>query len=698
MKEFASYLPAVDSLIEKVGKKIVIGIPLGLGKPVGFINALYSRVEADPSLSLTIVTGLTLARPSFTNTLEKNFGEPILDRLIGDYEDPLYEIARVRQKVPANIRIIEFFLAPGKFLHNTYVQQNYISSKYTNVVDDVMHYGINVIAQKVARRGDSYSLSSNTDLFKDLLDLYRERFGSLDNLAVIAEVNNNMPYMLNDAVINSETFTHIIDTKVYRHIFALPRGEVTPQDHMIGLYSSCMIKDNGCLQIGIGTLSTSLASALIERHQENDKYKKMMNELDIPNRYQKLIKEEGGIERFDKGLYASTEMVSDEYIHLLNAGIIKKRVYDNLGLQLLLNNNEITEEVTPQLFEKLISNNIINKEPNADDINFLKTFGIFQDDAEYNGPSSLPQCLGKTLKTGKLIHGGFFLGSNVLYDGLRNLPQDIAEQFDMTRISRTNSILWSRKLAIAQRKSARFINSAMIITLSGALVSDGLANLQEVSGVGGQFDFVNMAQELDDARSIIICRSTRMVGSESRSNVLWTYPNMTIPRYLRDMVITEYGIADCRSKTDADVIKELLNITDSRYQSKLMKQAKTYGKLAKDYHIPEAYRNNYPEKIDRFIIKQQKLGLCPSYPFGSDLTPLEEQLKTALLSLKSYNKFQIIKNLAASLVIKDNAQLKPYLQRMQLLQPTSLTEKIYKNLLKYALTNSIIQTCEQGQN
>lgn len=686
MTEFDSYAKAVDSLIAKVGKNIVIGIPLGLGKPIGFINALYERVESDPSLNLTIVTGLTLARPVFKSSLEKNFGEPILERLIKDYEDPLYEIARVRQKVPANIRIIEFFLSPGKFLHNTYVQQNYISSKYTNVADDTMHHGINVIAQQVARRGDEYSLSSNTDLFKDMLDLYQARFGSLDKLAVIADVNNNMPYMLNDAVIPASTFSHIIDTKKYRALFALPRDEVTAQDHMIGLYSSTIIKDNGCLQVGIGTLSTSLASALIERHQENDKYQAMMRELNVPERYKQLIAEEGGLDIFDKGIYASTEMVSDEYIHLLNAGIIKKRVYDHLGLQLLLNKGEISEEVSSQLFDKLIENGVISKELTADDINFLKTFGIFKANAQYNGPSSVKECLGTRLTTGKLIHGGFFMGSNLLYDGLRNLPPEIAAQVDMTRISRTNSILWSRKLAIAQRIHARFVNSAMIITLSGALVSDGLANLQEVSGVGGQFDFVNMAQELDDARSIIICRSTRMVGSDTKSNVLWTYPNMTIPRYLRDMVITEYGIADCRSKTDADVIKELLNITDSRYQEKLMKQAKTYGKLAKDYHIPEQYRANYPEKINTFIQRQRSKGLCKPYPFGSDLTPEEEILKTALLQMKSYSKFAVIKNLAASLFIKNNEQLQPYFARMKLQNTQSFKDKIYKNLLKYALT------------
>jgi len=69
------------------------------------------------------------------------------------------------------------------------------------------------------------------------------------------------------------------------------------------------------------------------------------------------------------------------------------------------------------------------------------------------------------------------------------------------------------------------------------------------------------------------------------------------PRYLRDIVITEYGIADCGSKTDADVIKAILNITDSRFQNSLLKKAKKSGKLAHDYEIPEFYKNNYPTSL-----------------------------------------------------------------------------------------------------
>ena len=82
-----------------------------------------------------------------------------------------------------------------------------------------------------------------------------------------------------------------------------------------------------------------------------------------------------------------------------------------------------------------------------------------------------------------------------------------------------------------------------------AAITDSLLILEDgrvVSGVGGQYNFVAQGHALHDARSILILRSWRESGGEVSSNIVWEYGHCTIPRHLRDIVITEYGIADLR--------------------------------------------------------------------------------------------------------------------------------------------------------
>ncbi len=47
-----------DAIISRVGKRIVLALPLGLGKPNHMVNALVERAIADPSISLQIFTAL----------------------------------------------------------------------------------------------------------------------------------------------------------------------------------------------------------------------------------------------------------------------------------------------------------------------------------------------------------------------------------------------------------------------------------------------------------------------------------------------------------------------------------------------------------------------------------------------------------------------------------------------------------------
>jgi len=74
-----------------------------------------------------------------------------------------------------------------------------------------------------------------------------------------------------------------------------------------------------------------------------------------------------------------------------------------------------------------------------------------------------------------------------------------------------------------------------------------------------------MAHALPDARSILTLRSTRAKNAKvTRTSCGTTEYHHS--RHLRDVVVTEYGVADLRGLSDQDAIAALLNIADSRFQ------------------------------------------------------------------------------------------------------------------------------------
>jgi len=191
----------------------------------------------------------------------------------------------------------------------------------------------------------------------------------------------------------------------------------------------------------------------------------------------------------------------------------------------------------------------------------------------------------------------------------------------MRAIGRINDIYGDEALTRVQRRDGRFINTSMMITLLGAAVSDALESGEVVSGVGGQYNFVAMAHPLEDARSILQVRSTRTKsGGGTVSNLVYNYGHTTIPRHLRDMVVTDHGIADLRAKTDGEVIEALLAIADSRFQDELREHAQRAGKLDASYEIPVQHRDNRPESYRAVLASFRERGFFPAYPFGSDLT------------------------------------------------------------------------------
>ena len=177
------------------------------------------------------------------------------------------------------------------------------------------------------------------------------------------------------------------------------------------------------------------------------------------------------------------------------------------------------------------------------------------------------------------------------------MPPEQLARIQMMPVSFTNQLYGDEEAKRRARVDARFVNNAMMATLMGAAISDGLEDGQVVSGVGGQYNFVAQAFALEGARSILTLEATRQAGGKTHSNIRWNYGHETIPRHLRDIIVTEYGVADVRGKSDAETIAAMLAVTDSRFQDELAREAKDAGKLPKNFEIPRAHRENFPERI-----------------------------------------------------------------------------------------------------
>ncbi|MFC3149523.1 acetyl-CoA hydrolase/transferase C-terminal domain-containing protein [Litoribrevibacter euphylliae] len=702
----------VNDVIQQLNKNIVLGIPLGIGKPTQFINELYRRAKEDSSISLKIITALSLERPKPAPGLEAKFLEPVFDRLFDGYVGPDYVADLKKQQIPDNVQLCEFFFKSGSMINNDYAQQHYILSNYTHVARDMIDHGANLLAQQVCRGNydgqDYLSLSSNTDVTVDLMPLIQQERAKGKTIKIVAQINQKMPFMLNDALVNEDDFDMVIDNSdYYTTLFAPPNMPVTPVDFAIGMHASALVKDGGTLQIGIGSLGDAIVYACQLKNSENAVYKEALAKLGAKN-YQALIDKIGDTEPFKEGLYGSSEMFVNGFLHLIKNGIVKRKVYDDLHIQRLINDGKIKEELTPECLDELIKAGFFGDLFHEEQVLKAKHFGIFNERVswkhgqiyldnrtlgdsphEHEVVDKLKSCgIGKKLKHGIIMHGGFFLGPKDFYDALHKMTIDELEAIGMTSVGHVNQLLINEDLVIAQRKEARFINTGLMATLNGAVVSDGLENGKIVSGVGGQYNFVSMAHALPCARSILLIRSTRESQGKVSSNVVWNYGHTTIPRHLRDIVITEYGVADLRGKTDVEVMKAMLNVTDSRFQQELLDQAKQVGKIEASYEIPEAYRQNTPEFVANTIEHYRQQGFFSAFPLGTDFTEQELQIGACLKQLKALqtHKMDLMKTLFKAFTHHHQEEsVQPFLERMAMTETKNQKEKIEQKLLIHQL-------------
>ncbi len=632
---------AVDLLLKRILGTLRIGAPLGIGKPHRLLNALYERIETDPSRRMEIYTALSLDPPTAGSDLERRFLAPFAQLHFGDDFPALrYVQAMKRDALPAHIVVEEFYMQSGALLKSAQAQRGYTSLNYTQAAAGVAQRGANLILQKVAREpgGTRLSLSCNNDTTHDTIDAIRAL--GLPRPLLVAEIDPELPWIGGTAAVE-ETFFDIVIAPPgpYPKLFALPRQPVSDADYAIGLYASTLVRDGGTLQIGIGALADALSHALVLRHTDNEKYREVLQALDPELAHHPAVIASGGMDPFTVGLYGCSEMLNEGFKHLVQAGVIRRKVVDDEALM------------------QRIAQGTAN----------LGDHARLDRDGEY-------------------LHGAFYLGSPAFYDWLRNLPDDQRRAIGMRRISEINQLYGGNEpLERLQRVGSRFFNTCMMATALGDAVSDGLEDGRIVSGVGGQYNFVAMAHALDDARSVLMFRSHRDDGAKAESSVRWNYGHTTIPRHLRDIYVNEYGIADLLNQTDEDCVIAMTAITDARFQNEIMEVAKRSKKLRMDFTGEPEWSRNTPLRLRETLAPFRKDGTLPDYPLGSDFTEVEQRLVKALGWLKANTSTTTSKISTVLRALATSTDDREALARMGLESARTIAERLEAKLVSLGL-------------
>ena len=121
---------------------------------------------------------------------------------------------------------------------------------------------------------------------------------------------------------------------------------------------------------------------------------------------------------------------------------------------------------------------------------------------------------------------------------------------------------------LAQNRQMTSINSAVAVDLIGQIASEDRFGGQMINGTGGQPDSHLGATLCRDGRAIIVLRSTALGGTFSKIVAKHEAGTMvTIPRYLADTVITEYGVARLLDKNHRQRAEELIGIAHPDFRA-----------------------------------------------------------------------------------------------------------------------------------
>lgn len=164
----------------------------------------------------------------------------------------------------------------------------------------------------------------------------------------------------------------------------------------------------------------------------------------------------------------------------------------------------------------------------------------------------------KNIKPGKTVIS-FLFGTRRLFDFVDNNPNVLLEPIEFV----------NHPVTVAQIDNFVSVNSCVQVDLMGQVVSDSVG-YNQISGVGGQVDFVRGAAMSKGGRSIIAMPSAAKGGTISKIvPVIDEGAAVTTSRNDVDYIITEYGIARLKGLSLKERAKALINIAHPNFRDEL---------------------------------------------------------------------------------------------------------------------------------
>ena len=156
----------------------------------------------------------------------------------------------------------------------------------------------------------------------------------------------------------------------------------------------------------------------------------------------------------------------------------------------------------------------------------------------------------------------FLMGTKKLYDFVDNNPMVQMKPVDIVNDPRV----------ICQNDNVVSINSCVEVDLMGQVCSESVG-LKQISGVGGQVDFVRGANMSKGGRTIMAMPATAAKGTISKIvPLLAEGAAVTTSRCDVDYVVTEYGIAKLHGCTLKERARQLIHIAAPAFRESLKQE------------------------------------------------------------------------------------------------------------------------------